>query len=128
MLYKVTHWTGHVLANTRPHQLCSGVTGRWGLLSHVQNAVRWLALSNWSVEACLLGQTSYVYFKLISQQKSNRCNVHTNAIFTELSMNILFKLENSFHGYIQWFWCHCSSHQQVSTRILQRKRCVAMAT
>ena len=68
---------------------CFGVTGRWGLLSHAQNAVRWLTLSNWSVEACLLGQTSYMYFKFISQQKSNRYNVHTNAIFTELSMHIL---------------------------------------
>ena len=29
-----------------------GVTGRWGLPSHAQNAVRWLALSKRSVEAC----------------------------------------------------------------------------
>ena len=24
---------------------CTGVTGRWGLLSHAQNAIRWLTLS-----------------------------------------------------------------------------------
>ena len=30
---------------------CSGVTRRWGLLSHAQNAVRWLVLSKRSVEA-----------------------------------------------------------------------------
>ena len=29
---------------------CAGVTRRWGLLSHAQNAVRWLALSRKLVE------------------------------------------------------------------------------
>ena len=29
---------------------CAGVMGRWELLSHAQNAVRWLALFKWSVE------------------------------------------------------------------------------
>ena len=28
----------------RPHQLHVGVTRKWGLLSHAQNATRWLAL------------------------------------------------------------------------------------
>ena len=41
---------GHILANTRLIG-CTGVTGRWGLLSHAQNAVRWLALSKGLVEA-----------------------------------------------------------------------------
>ena len=31
MLRKVTHCTGRVSANTRPHQLRAWVTGRWGL-------------------------------------------------------------------------------------------------
>ena len=30
---------------------CAEVTGRWGLLSHVQNAVKWLALSIPQVDA-----------------------------------------------------------------------------
>ena len=30
---------------------CAGVTGRWGLLSHAQNVVKWLALSKRSAEA-----------------------------------------------------------------------------
>ena len=30
---------------------CTGVTGRWGLLSHAQNVVRWLALSKRLAEA-----------------------------------------------------------------------------
>ena len=30
---------------------CAGGTGRWGLLSHAQNAVWWLALAKRSVEA-----------------------------------------------------------------------------
>ena len=30
---------------------CAGVTGRWELLYHAQNTVRWLALSKRSVEA-----------------------------------------------------------------------------
>ena len=40
MLYKVIHCAGHILANTRPHQL------HWGdrEMGQVQNAVRWLAL------------------------------------------------------------------------------------
>ena len=40
---KVTQYTGRVSANTRLRQLC---WGEWemGLLSHAQNAVRWLAL------------------------------------------------------------------------------------
>ena len=40
MLYNVTHYAGHILANTRPHQL------RWGdwEMGQVQNAIRWLAL------------------------------------------------------------------------------------
>ena len=54
--YAKCHCTRHVSANTGPHQLCphctrhvsantsSGVTRRWGLLSHAQNAVRWLVL------------------------------------------------------------------------------------
>ena len=28
---------------------CTGVTGKWGLLSHTQSAIRWLALSKRSV-------------------------------------------------------------------------------
>ena len=39
MLRKVTHCTGSDLANTRPHQLHCGVTGRWGLLTYEQNTV-----------------------------------------------------------------------------------------
>ena len=39
---------------------CAGVTGRWGLLFHAQNVVRWLALSKRSVQqiAKLLQQAS----------------------------------------------------------------------
>ena len=33
---------------------CTGVTGRWGLLSHAQNAVGWLALFKRSVESASL--------------------------------------------------------------------------
>ena len=40
-----TQCTGHVEANTS----FTGVTGRWGLLSHAENAVRLLALSIWKV-------------------------------------------------------------------------------
>ena len=36
---QVIHCAGRILANTRS---CAGMTGRWGLLSHAQNAVRWL--------------------------------------------------------------------------------------
>ena len=50
MLCKVTHCkvtyckvTHCISAITRPHQLYHGVTGRWELLIHAQNAVRWLA-------------------------------------------------------------------------------------
>ena len=39
MLCKATYCAGHISANTRPHQLCSGVTGRWGLLSHAREVV-----------------------------------------------------------------------------------------
>ena len=44
---------------------CAGVTRRWGLLSHAQNAVGWLALSKGSVDAfyqskyCTLGPWAY---------------------------------------------------------------------
>ena len=36
---------------------CAGAIGRWGLLSHSQNAVRWLALSKRSVEAPIMHDT-----------------------------------------------------------------------
>ena len=39
MLHKVTYCGGHISANTSPHQLCSEVTGRWGLLSHAREVV-----------------------------------------------------------------------------------------
>ena len=45
MLRKATYCAGHISANTRPHQLCSGVTGRWGLLSHARKVVRQLDFS-----------------------------------------------------------------------------------
>ena len=48
---------------------CTGVTGRWGLLSHAQNAVRWPALSKRLVEALqsyhLLVQLSFVRLKVL---------------------------------------------------------------
>ena len=47
MLRKVTHCAGCVSANTS----CAGVTGRWGLPYHAQNAVRWLACHT----LCVLG-------------------------------------------------------------------------
>ena len=49
MLCKVTHSTGHVSANTSPHQL-RWVTKKWRLLYHAQNAVRWLVLCMQQVE------------------------------------------------------------------------------
>ena len=50
MLCKVTHvqdafWLIPGLIS------CAGVTGRWGLLSHAQDAVKWLALSVEYMEA-----------------------------------------------------------------------------
>ena len=48
MLDKVTHWAGHVSANTRPHQLHWGPGD--GDRYHAQNTVRWLALSTQQVE------------------------------------------------------------------------------
>ena len=39
---------------------CAGVTGRWGLLTHAQNAVRWLVLSKRLVEG-LQRSCTYTY-------------------------------------------------------------------
>ena len=61
LLCKVTHCTGHFLVNIGP---AAGVTGRWGLPSHAQDAVRWLALSKRLVDAlqrhCLFLQLSFM--------------------------------------------------------------------
>ena len=39
---------------------CAGVTGRWLLLSHAQNAVMWLALFNkWKLIECYIVQPSF---------------------------------------------------------------------
>ena len=64
MLYKVTRCAGCVSANTRPHH---GVTE---LLSHEQNAVRWLALFKRLVETpwkhCLFVQLSFSWRSYIA--------------------------------------------------------------
>ena len=48
--HNVTHCAECISANTASLISCSGVIGRCGLLSHVQNAVRWLAFSLWQVD------------------------------------------------------------------------------
>ena len=48
---EIACYAGHILVNIPGLISCTGVTGRWGLLSHAQNADRWLALSKRLVEA-----------------------------------------------------------------------------
>ena len=48
--HNVTHCAECISANTASLISCSGVIGRCGLLSHAQNAVRWLAFSLWQVD------------------------------------------------------------------------------
>ena len=65
----------------------SGVTGRWRLLSHAQNAVRWLALSKRSVEALRRHLLSMSACKLPMQQFTNAASYQRSKLPTQQVTN-----------------------------------------
>ena len=78
MLCKATHFAGCIFSNTS----CTEVTGIWWLLSHAQNAVRWLALyKRHSSKASSLCAAAWKALSLCSWLNST-WNVFTENIFT----------------------------------------------
>ena len=95
-VYKVTHWAGHVSANTQ----ASSASLRWPgdgdcYIFHAQSVVRWLPLSKRSVKALwkhlLFMQLSFVHMYPIWQDMKNK-STKLNKVFTnELLHNTIRK-------------------------------------
>ena len=79
---------------------CAGVIRRWGLLSHAQNAVKWLALSKRSVEA---------------PQKHVSCMIHDNEYSMPCTYHACSMLHVSYHAcFVHVICCACLMHAETS--------------
>ena len=89
---------------------CTRVTGRWRLLLHSQNAVRWLALSKRSVEA---------------PQKHVSCMIHESRVLHAMHLSCMFHAAHvSYHACFMHVLC-CTCIMYVSMHETCGNTCIS---